>query len=193
MPPASVYLGDSLTVLGLDLGLLAKYYVGIDIALAGEQGFKYTASPPACVSGNTLVLVILDQSGFELGTNPASEGVQPLFVEHFDSLSIKVIKKSVRIVLHPGKQRPCGLVRVIVCALAGFDPTTKQVINQHAEIAARVVDLISFFMTSGDKGLEQAHCSFWLFLDDLLNVVHNILNIVNERPGGFVGDEFSGR
>jgi hypothetical protein len=47
-------------------------------------------------------------------------------------------------------------------------------------------------VASGDKDLQETCCSSRLFLDDLLYVIRNILNIVDERPGGFIGDEAAG-
>ncbi len=101
-------------------------------------------------------------------------------VEHVDSLAIKVMTKPVRIVFHPGKQRLGCFIWISTCGLTGFDPTTKQIIDQHAEVAARIVDLIGFFMACGDKSLELMRCSFQLFLDELLNFIRDILNIINE-------------
>ena len=41
-------------------------------------------------------------------------------VVHFDNLAIRIVTKSVGIVLHPGMQRYCDLAWVMICILAGF-------------------------------------------------------------------------
>jgi len=93
--PAPVYLGDGLAVLGFELGLLAKLDVGVNIALGCQQGLQCAAPPPARVSGRTFLLIVLSQGGFELEANLVNECFQPLLVEHFDGLTIKVMTKSI--------------------------------------------------------------------------------------------------
>jgi hypothetical protein len=51
-------------------------------------------------------------------------------------------------------QKLCGFFRIMICGLAGFDPIKKQVLNQHAEIAAGIVDLIGFFVTRDNDILD---------------------------------------
>jgi hypothetical protein len=95
--------------------------------------------------------------------------------------------------LHPGEQDLCGLIRIMVRWLAGFDPSKEQVLNQHAEITAGIVDLISIFMAGADERLKEKRYPFRLAFHDVHYVIGNMLHIIHERRGGSARDEGSGR
>ena len=58
-PPAFVYFCNGHAVFGFKLGLIAKRYVGVDIALGCEKRLQYSAPLPAGVSRRVIILTIL--------------------------------------------------------------------------------------------------------------------------------------
>ena len=67
-----------------------------------------------------------------------------------------------------------------MCSLTGFYPATKEVPDKHPQIAARVVDLLCLFVTTGDEGFVQIYGAFRFFREELLDLLRNLFEFRDE-------------
>jgi hypothetical protein len=76
-----------------------------------------------------------------------------------DFLRIDTNLLPILVVVHPGEQSPGSFVRVRFTSLSRLHPPANKVIDEHAEMAERIVELVGLFVTAGEEHLVQGRCT----------------------------------
>src|SRR4051812_13418001 len=94
---------------------------------------------------------------------------------------LNFVTERVGIVVHPGHQRSCGFVRIDPHSLPRSDPQADEILDEHPEIATRVVELFGFRVASRKEGLTKSYRTRRLLWDQLLDVRRNRFQAADKR------------
>jgi hypothetical protein len=104
-----------------------------------------------------------------------NEGGQPRLVEHRRHLGLQAVAEAVGVVVHPSKEARRHLLWGRPSRLAGLDPPAEQVLDEHAERAARIVELLHLVVAAGNKRLVERDPPTRCALEERCDIAFDLL------------------